>query len=223
MRYHVRRAKACPELEGKWDGPAWAEAETAEVKLFRPDSSDHRPVTRAKLLYDAEAIYGIFHVRDKYVRAVHTEYQGMVCHDSCVEFFVKPKPDRGYFNFEFSCCGAFLLYYITDHTLRPDGEFEEFVELPPEDGGLVRVYHSMPDRVEPEIEQETEWVIEFAVPYGLFEKYVGPIGDPAGREWRANFYKCGDSTSHPHWASWAPLTATNFHLPECFGTLVFER
>ncbi|MEW6117215.1 MAG: carbohydrate-binding family 9-like protein, partial [Nitrospirota bacterium] len=42
------------------------------------------------------------------------------------------------------------------------------------------------------------------------------------REWRANFYKCGDATSHPHWASWAPVEALNFHLPHCFGTICFE-
>ena len=223
MKYRIRRANVRPELEGKWDGPAWTRAEVVEVKQFRPDSSDHRPVTRAKMLYDSESLYGIFHVQDKYVRAVHTQYQSIVCRDSCVEFFVKPKPEKGYFNFEFSCCGAFLLYYITDNSVRPDGKYVGAVEVPPDDGKLVRVYHSMPDRVEPEIEEETEWTLEFAVPYGLLEKYVGPLGDPAGKEWRANFYKCGDETSHPHWASWTPLPKTNFHMPEYFGTVVFEK
>ena len=222
MEYHVGRAAIRPELEGRWDGSAWAQAEAVAVAAFRPEGSDHRPVTHARLLYDEEAVYGIFRVQDQYVRAVNTAYQGLVCRDSCVEFFVQPRPDKGYFNFEFSCCGAMLLYYITDNTKRPDDEFVGFVELPPEEGALVRVHHSMPDRVEPEIEEETEWTLEFAIPYGVFEKYIGPLDVKAGQEWRANFYKCGDETSHPHWASWAPVKALDFHLPECFGTLVFD-
>lgn len=115
-----------------------------------------------------------------------------------------------------------LLYYVTDTTRRPDGEFVGFLPLPPEEGSQVRRYHSLPERVEPEIEEDTEWVLEFAIPFTLFEKYIGALGDKAGQEWRANFYKCGDATSHPHWASWAPLPKTDFHLPECFGEIVFE-
>jgi len=223
MEYYVQRATVCPELAGLWDGPAWRQAEAITVSNFRPESSDHRPKVQAKLLFDAETIYGIFHVQDKYVRAVHTGYQDPVCRDSCVEFFVEPDPDEGYFNFEFSACGAFLVHYVTDTTRRPDGEFKGFVELPQEDGDLVSVYTSLPGLIEPEIQEDTDWVLEFAIPCKLFEKYIGLLGDPAGQTWRANFYKCGDATSHPHWASWMPLPKTDFHLPEHFGTLRFEE
>jgi hypothetical protein len=223
MEYHVKRATVCPELAGLWDGPAWGQTEAITVDNFRPESSDHRPKVQAKLLFDAETIYGIFYVEDKYVRAVHTGYQESVCKDSCVEFFVKPKPDEGYFNFEFSACGAFLVHYVTDATRQPGGDCKAFVELTEQDGDLVKVYHSLPGRIEPEIEEDTEWVLEFAIPCQLLEKYVGSLGDPAGQMWRANFYKCGDATSHPHWASWMPLPKTNFHQPEYFGTLRFAE
>jgi hypothetical protein len=76
--------------------------------------------------------------------------------------------------------------------------------------------------VEPEIQEPTTWFIEFRIPISLLEKYVGPIGDPRGQRWTANFYKCGDKTSHPHWISWAPVDQLNFHLPRCFGPIVFE-
>jgi hypothetical protein len=71
---------------------------------------------------------------------------------------------------------------------------------------------------------EQEWWLQYFVPLALFERYVGPIGDPAGQRWRANFYKCGDQTARPHWASWAPIgEALNFHQPDKFGELVFAR
>ena len=74
MEYLLRRAKVRPELEGRWDGVAWTEAESLDISVFRPESSDHRPRTRAKLLYDDEGLYGLFHVQDKYVRCIHTNH-----------------------------------------------------------------------------------------------------------------------------------------------------
>ena len=56
----------------------------------------------------------------------------------------------------------------------------------------------------------------------MLARYSGPLGTLAGRAWRANFYKCGDQTSHPHWAAWSPVDELNFHLPRCFGTIAFE-
>jgi hypothetical protein len=48
-----------------------------------------------------------------------------------------------------------------------------------------------------------------------------PLGPMSSQSWRDNFYKCGDQTSHPHWASWSPVDDLNFHLPRCFGTICF--
>ena len=37
-----------------------------------------------------------------------------------------------------------------------------------------------------------------------------------------NFFKCADDSSHPHWASWAPIgEALNFHQPQYFAPLRF--
>jgi len=57
----------------------------------------------------------------------------------------------------------------------------------------------------------------------LFETFVGPLGAPSGQIWRANFYKCADESSHPHWGSWADIgERLDFHQPECFGEIIFE-
>ena len=87
---------------------------------------------------------------------------------------------------------------------------------------LVKVYHSMPDVVDPEIEDQREWTLEFFVPYALLEQYVGPLGDVAGQTWHGNFYKCSHADdAHPHWAAWSPAEILNFHQPRCFGHLHF--
>ena len=204
-----------------WDSPEWSGAEPLEIACFRPESSSHKPRTFVRLLYNAEGISGIFLVEDKYVRCIHTQYMAPVYKDSCVEVFVQPKPDRGYFNFEFNCGGAMLCSHIADPA-RVRGGFRDFAEIPKEDGRRVRIDHSMPKIIEPEIIEPATWFLKFYIPFGLLETYVGPIGSVSGQKWRANFYKCGDETSHPHWASWMPLPEKNFHLPQCFGTILFQ-
>ncbi|MCC6345753.1 MAG: carbohydrate-binding family 9-like protein [Nitrospirales bacterium] len=222
--YGVQRVPAGfekPGLRGAWDGAVWGGVESLEIACFRPESSGHRPRTRAKLLYDSGGIFGIFHVEDRYVRCVHSRYMDPVYKDSCVEFFVRPRADKGYFNFEFNCGGALLCSYITDPVRTPEG-FREYVRLPEEDGKRVEIYHSMPSLVDPEIAGTVSWTLEFFIPFSLLEKYTGPAGEMPGARWSANFYKCGDDTSRPHWASWTPLDSLNFHLPHCFGILLFH-
>ncbi len=222
MRYTVRYATVGPALKGEWHGEAWAQADTLQISHFRPEGSDHRPRTLARLLWDERGLHGIFQVQDRYVRCVHTGYMAPTYLDSCVEIFIQPKADKGYLNFEFNCGGSLLCFYIVDPTRVPGG-FQDFTPLPESDGRQVSIYHSMPARVEPEIAEPTEWYLEFSIPFSVLEKWVGPLGPVGGQEWRANLYKCGDESSHPHWASWAPLDETNFHLPRCFGMIRFEE
>jgi hypothetical protein len=48
------------------------------------------PETLVKLQYDEKYIYGLFRVRDRFIRAVTLQDQEQVCLDSCVEFFIRP-------------------------------------------------------------------------------------------------------------------------------------
>jgi hypothetical protein len=218
--YKIIPTEKKPEKQGNWDGAVWRQAKTLAVDCFRPEGSDHRPETFCRLLYDERAIYGIFRVYDQYVRCIRRNFQDDVWKDSCVEFFVQPERCAGYFNFEFNCGGAMLASYVTDST-RIDGRLKRYIPLDREDEIHVERYASLPEKVEPEITKQLIWMLEFAVPFKLLKKYAGEIGKIKGKTWRANFYKCGNETSHPHWASWAPLKARNFHNPENFGQITF--
>jgi len=202
--YRVKQTSVRPKLLGKWDGPIWNVAETIEVAHFLRHSSDHHPNTLAKLLYDDHAIYGIFKVWDRYVRCRATEFQGDVWTDSCVELFVQPEGAKGYFNLEMNCGGTCLCSYMIDPT-RVGDTHKEFIPLSEEDGARIYIFHSLPKIVDPEIEDETEWVLEFALPFSVLAKYAGALESPRGRTWRANLFKCAEEVSHPHWASWAPV------------------
>jgi hypothetical protein len=218
--YEIRRTKSSPGLKGMWSEPPWSRAPALGVDQFRPESSSHRPGVLARMLYDDLRLYGIFRVEDRYVRSVHTDYLAPVCRDSCVEFFVQPKAGSGYFNFEFNCGGTLYCSYITD-PVRVPGGFRQFIRLPERQGREVAIFHSLPSVVEPEVSESVEWILEFSLPLSLLESYVGPLGPLDGQRWRANFYKCADDCSHPHWAAWSPVSDLNFHMPQCFGTICF--
>jgi Carbohydrate-binding family 9 len=220
MNYTARRASAAPQLHVEWSYPVWAQADTLEIQHFRSESSGHHPQTAARLLYDQHGIYGIFRIQDRYVRCLRTQYHDPVWKDSCVEFFAQPKPERGYFNFEFNCGGAFLCCYITNPERTPEG-FKEFIKVPAGIGKTIRTRSSLPARIETEIVEPVVWTLSFFIPFALFEHYLGPLGTSVGQEWRGNFFKCADETSHPHWASWSPVDELNFHRPDCFGTIRF--
>lgn len=226
--YVAKRTPETPGLDGKWDGPIWNSANTLEVThFFSGDQhvkvSDHRPKTEARVLYDADGLYIHFRVDDQYVRCIETEYHGKVWEDAAVEFFVQPKADRGYFNFEINCGGTMLLSYhenpdYTGPALREGGT------VPWDFAQRVTIYHSMPKVVEPERAEPVTWQIEFFIPFTLFEVYLGPLGDLPGQEWRANFYKIATNNSHPHYGAWSPiLEGASFHAPQFFGVLKFGR
>jgi hypothetical protein len=220
--YLIRRGDAVPEVDRGRDGPFWQHAPTLAVSHFHPRSSDHRPRTEAKLLHDGDALYILFRVDDRYVRSVHTEFESDTYKDSCVELFVQPQDRAGYFALEVNCGGAFSLRYIEDPRRTPN-RFVKWTAVSAADAARVRIAHSMPAVVEPELAGPVSWWIEVALPSAAMEPYCGAIGLLSGQRWRGNLFKCGDETSHPHWASWAPIgDELNFHQPVYFGDLEFE-
>ncbi len=220
--YTVHRAEELPALSAAWDDPAWAGAETLTIEHFHPRSSDHRPLTQARLLHDGHALAVVFRVEDQYVLARNTAYQSPTHKDSCVEFFVKPRADAGYFNFEFNAIGTLLLWYI--ETPRDErGVFGKYTEVPAKDAAAIMVKTSLAGAIPVEIAEPRTWTVSYRVPISFLEKFAGPIGSPSGQVWRANFYKCADESSHPHWGYWNDIGARfDFHQPDQFGEIRFE-
>lgn len=220
MVYNVKRVTTPIPIDANWDKPAWQNVAPLELTYYMGDKPEHMPTTQARVAYDDEAIYVIFRVEDRYVRAVATKHQDPVCRDSCVEFFFTPGPDvsKGYFNLEMNCGGIMLMHF----QIVPR---EREASMTPEDFEQIEVAHSMPRQVEPEITAPTVWTVEYRLPLAILAPYFPDLVRPApGVTWRANFYKCGDETSKPHWLTWSYVDRPqpDFHVPESFGTLRFE-
>lgn len=202
----------------------WERAEVVKVEHFHPASVSQHPMTECRILYNQEGFRFSFQVQDRWVRAQAMNYQDQVCLDSCVEFFVQAVGAPGYFNFEVNCIGTLLLSYIEDPRRRSTG-FVKATPVRTQDAALITIESSIKQR--PFLPEHTEpftWNVDVSVPFEIFSAYFPNFQIPRpGTEWRGNFFKCADETSHPHWASWAPIgEELNFHVPRYFGKLVFE-
>lgn len=211
------RVASPPVIDADWGKDFWKPAKAALLTNHMGEKPAHRPKTEARVAYDDAALYVIFRVEDRYVRSVTTDNHGPVCTDSCVEFFFSPAPSLpdDYFNLELNCGGTMYFAY--------HGKGGE-TKLPQADIYALKVAHSMPRVVEPEITTPVTWTVEYRLPLSILGKY-SPIVQPApGVNWRANFYKCADLTSHPHWLTWARVDYPSpcFHLPAFFGNLEFK-
>jgi len=219
-RYQVSKLDARPEINAVWDKAPWTSIRSIELTHHMGERPEHFPLTEAKIAYDNLAIYVIFRVKDQYVKAVHSNHQDPVYKDSCVEFFFSPQEnsENGYFNLEMNCGGTMLFH----HQTAPRTNQVQIVE---EDIQQVEVASSLPRIVDPEIEEETTWIVEYRIPFSVLASYRDFPVPEQGTTWRANLYKCADETSHPHWLTWAPidLPAPDFHQPDFFGYLEFQE
>ena len=129
MSYQVKKAIGPVKLDAAWDSPVWSNAVELKLDYVFDRSSSHHPDTRIKMLYDDQDIYGLFQVKDQYVKAVAEKNQDQVCLDSCVEFFVKPVNAERYFNFEMNCsttsktAALVTLLPFRQKTLLPSNSF----------------------------------------------------------------------------------------------------
>ncbi len=201
---------------------AWSLAAGVGVAHARPESRTTEPRVRVRLLYDDLRLHGLFEVRDVHVRCVHEGFGAPVWKDSCVEFFVEPHPGAGYCNFEFNCGGSWLVKHITDPARVAPDRFRAFRDLALPDVSGVRVATTLPPRTDPAVRGPLEWRLAFSIPFDVLVRAAGARVPRPGDRWRGNFYKCGDETPAPHWIAWSPVDELNFHLPRCFGDLVFD-
>lgn len=216
--YKVHRINKPMPIDANFDKPQWKKVEPVDISLYMGTEPEHQPKTQAKMLYDDENIYVCFRVEDQYVRAVAQQYHGKVWEDSCVEFFFVPDADvsSGYFNLETNCGGTILMRHQT-------GLFDNIKKLKAQELDKIEIAHSLPKIIDPEITEPVTWMLEYRLPLSILQKYHDLTKPAPGVKWRANFYKCADKTSHPHWLTWSRIVneIPDFHRPKFFGTLEF--
>lgn len=154
-----------------------------------------------------------YYVREKWFKAEKTETNQEVYEDSCVEFFVLPSGDGIYYNFEFNAIGTCLMGAGTGRHDRKRADPSVIKE--------IRRLASAGNRPVSESEGDFSWTLSLAIPFSTLIRHKEDGRE--GSVFRANFYKCGDKLTVPHYLTWNPVGTEkpDFHRPEFFGSLEF--
>ena len=152
-----------------------------------------------------------YRVSEQSVRALYAEDGGKVWTDSCVECFIRNADNNTYYNIECNCIGTLL-------AASGDSRHDR-VPVAPELRSAVLRWASLGNEAFEERMEPTTWEVALVIPAQLFAAH--PLRLEAGTLLRANFYKCGDELSVPHFLSWNPIEVAepDFHRPEYFGEL----
>lgn len=216
--YQVARLEKPFQPDGNWNKPQWQKIHELTLTHWMGPMPEFRPVVNAKMMYNDDSLWIIFKVEDRYVRSVATEVNGRVWEDSCVEFFFSPDLNKpmAYFNLEMNAGGVPLFHYKDPD--RPEAGLPSI-----EDTQKITRAGSLPAVIDPEIVAPTTWTMEYRLPLEIIRKKSEAAQTARGVRWHANFYKCGDKTSSPHWITWAKVEhpVPNFHLPAFFGVIEF--
>lgn len=171
-----------------------------------------KPDVNFVIAHDGDNLYIKYTVKESVSQALELVDNNPVCVDSCVEFFIS-FDETGYYNFEFNCIGTALLAFRKERKNSKKATSEIF--------SLIKRYTTV-EREAFEEKHIDEWSLTVTIPKEAF--FSHEISDLSGVKAIANFYKCGDNLSKPHFVSWNAIEnpTPNFHKPECFGELDFE-
>ncbi|MEK6794363.1 MAG: carbohydrate-binding family 9-like protein [Spirochaetota bacterium] len=172
-----------------------------------------KPAVNFTLAYGDDAFYIKFRVSEDEVLALYSHPSQPVCRDSCVEFFVSPDR-KDYYNIEFNCIGACFMAVGYDRAhrrmIKPD-VIEKKIDVVSTLG--KRPFNLRAGRV--------SWELAAVIPFEIMES--PRVTDVRGKTFTANFYKCGDEMTAPHYITWNPVGTPepDYHTPEYFGEIEF--
>ncbi|MFH0807555.1 MAG: carbohydrate-binding family 9-like protein [Elusimicrobiota bacterium] len=211
----IRKINTELPLDGNLSKPEWKSAEQLSIANYPWYERGGKQKTTVKLLYNNTFLYILFYCEDKHSYSEVTELDGLVCLDSCVEFFANPGGNK-YFNLETNCCGTIHLAYGPDRHHRKLAGEKLAVK--------IKIYKTMKGKTKKESPGDKDWILEMRVPFSMLEELTGvKMNNLSGKIWKANFYRCGGKTN-PQYACWSLIkTETpDFHRPEYFGEITFE-
>lgn len=179
-----------------------------------PELFPSDPKVSFKIAHNGDYLFIQFFVEENEILAKTTEDNGSVWTDSCVEFFISFDNSPQYYNAEFSCIGKALLGYRKDRSSA--------VHAAPAIMNSIKRYSSLGTEPFDKKKGDYKWNMLVAIPVSAY--WQSDLKSFRGIKARANFYKCGDDLTTPHYLSWNPIKTEkpNFHAPQFFGELNFE-
>jgi len=174
----------------------------------------YKPEIKFKMAYCEDQIFLKYYVTEENIMARETRVNGEVYKDSCVEFFISTNGKKTYYNFEFNCVGILHVGYGPGRANR--------VLTDPGILKLIKVRSSLGNQPFEEKMGGYQWEMMIIIPKERLTHDKDLV--LKGLKANANFYKCGDETSKPHYVTWNPIGTKDpdYHQSAYFGELIFE-
>lgn len=180
-----------------------------------PEYNKQTPKAQFRIAHTGANIIINYRATENSVASTANDMGWNVWEDACMEFFSSPADDGIYYNMECNCTGHVLLCAGAPGTERPAASAETLAK--------IKCWSTLGSGLFAERVGECTWQVVLVIPADVF--YQHKITDFSGLTFRANFYKCGDKLQQPHFLSWNAIGTSkpNFHQPQYFGTIVFEK
>jgi hypothetical protein len=211
-QYAIFRAAHPIEVDGKFDEAAWFAAPSLGDFSFPWWKEGRKEQTCAKILWDDEHLYLAIVCEDAHLTARHTERDGKIPEDDCVELMLTPNADqpRVYFNIEFNVIGGLL------DNFRPNGPDQP--RAPKWDAEGVKIAGTWVGTPNDDSDRDESWQVEVAIPWRNFAGYAKAVPPRAGTVMFLNVNRHGGKTN-AQYSQWAAGDGPkpSFHTPDRFG------
>jgi hypothetical protein len=215
--YRARFTSAAPTIDGRLDDAAWQSAATTETFVDTMNGAQAAPRTVARMTWDDDHLYVAFEVEDDYLRAELTGDDPHLWEQDTVEIMVDPGGDgRNYFELQLSPTQQiFDTRYDSRRIPQPFGHVDWDSGM----RGATVVRGTVNDEASDE-----GYVAEMAIPWSAFRAGSPPAERPQpGEEWRIALYVLDARPQGQGGVGWSPPLVGDFHVPDRFGRVVFER
>ena len=213
-RYDVRRAPAPLTIDGKLTEAAWTTTPAMTLQFLWESQTGPKQMTRARLLWDAQALYVGFDADDTDITAQFQQRDDPTFRDDAVEIFINPDPKQEtvYYGFEMNARG--VLYDYLNYNSRT--LFKRF------DATGVQIATSLRGSLNVRNDTDSGWSLEAMIPWGNFEE-LSRRPPVAGTVWKANLNRWDGVQPNRRMSIWSdPQNSDSWpHVPARFGEIVF--
>ena len=213
-RYDVRRAPAPLTIDGKLTEAAWTTTPAMTLQFLWESQTGPKQMTRARLLWDAQALYVGFDADDTDITAQFQQRDDPTFRDDAVEIFINPDPKQEtvYYGFEMNARG--VLYDYLNYNSRT--LFKRF------DATGVQIATLLRGSLNVRNDTDSGWSLEAMIPWGNFEE-LSRRPPVAGTVWKANLNRWDGVQPNRRMSIWSdPQNSDSWpHVPARFGEIVF--
>lgn len=231
--YVIYRTPTAVDADGQLDEAVWAEVPwTANfVEMTGRGRTSPQLATRAKMVWDDEALYVAAQLEEPHVWATLTERDTRIYLDNAFEVFIDPNGDtHDYYELEVNALGT-LWDLMLLKPYRDGGPLVSAWDIRGLEVG-VRVNGTLNDPTD----TDEGWTVELALPWSVLVEAAPEARLPrSGEQWRLNFSRShwsldatdGVYRKHPDtpadWSVWSPQGQIDIHKPECWGFAQFAE